>query len=273
MNYYGPVFILYELSSPALNIHWFLDKLDMTGSRLQLYNGILLLTTFFSCRLVWGTWQTIYVTQDVATALFSSPLSSSPPSTSWYLYHHNNKGLDHSLNMDSNITGSNHVHPPAIGSQSMSALEEIMRFVDSDPKVPIWLALMYLFANVLLTCLNFYWFTKMIDAVRKRFTAEDTKVDESENRKAGGSGGDGIVAGLKGKKKQEEVIIGNVNDLDTASIHHPVDGTAFEPRSGTSVEGRGSAADAGGGSSIITTGNGSIPPSITTTKRRPPRHG
>ncbi|PFH55466.1 hypothetical protein XA68_18265 [Ophiocordyceps unilateralis] len=39
VNYYGCVFILWELSTPFLNIHWFLDKTNRTGSRAQLYNG------------------------------------------------------------------------------------------------------------------------------------------------------------------------------------------------------------------------------------------
>ena len=41
VNYYAPTFILYELSSPFLNIHWFCDKLNMTGSKIQLYNGFI----------------------------------------------------------------------------------------------------------------------------------------------------------------------------------------------------------------------------------------
>ncbi|CCE28339.1 uncharacterized protein CPUR_01814 [Claviceps purpurea 20.1] len=59
VNYYGCIFILWELSTPFLNIHWFMDKLDMTGSQAQLYNGFLLLFTFFSCRLVYGTYQSV----------------------------------------------------------------------------------------------------------------------------------------------------------------------------------------------------------------------
>src|ERR1700730_1062100 len=69
VNFYGPTFILYELSSPFLNFHWFFDKLNMTGSRAQLYNGLILLATFFSCRLVWGTYQSVRVYQDVWAAL------------------------------------------------------------------------------------------------------------------------------------------------------------------------------------------------------------
>ncbi|KIW07494.1 uncharacterized protein PV09_01459 [Verruconis gallopava] len=68
VNYYAPDFILYELSSPFLNIHWFCDKLDMTGSTVQLINGIFLITTFISCRLVWGTYASYRVFRDVIAA-------------------------------------------------------------------------------------------------------------------------------------------------------------------------------------------------------------
>lgn len=73
VNYYGCVFILWELSTPFLNIHWFFDKVNMTGSRAQLYNGILLLFTFFSCRLVYGTFQSFFVFTDMWAAVNAYP--------------------------------------------------------------------------------------------------------------------------------------------------------------------------------------------------------
>lgn len=69
MNYYGLNFILYELSTPFLNIHWFMDKLGMTGSNAQLINGITLIATFGGSRLVWGTYQSVKLYQDVWRAL------------------------------------------------------------------------------------------------------------------------------------------------------------------------------------------------------------
>ncbi|KAG6010187.1 hypothetical protein E4U21_007664 [Claviceps maximensis] len=77
VNYYGCIFILWELSTPLLNIHWFMDKLDMTGSRAQRYNGFLLLFTFFSCRLVSGTYQSARVLADIWTAINNSPSTPS----------------------------------------------------------------------------------------------------------------------------------------------------------------------------------------------------
>lgn len=71
-NYYGLNFILYELSTPFLNIHWFMDKLDMTGTTAQLVNGIALITTFGSSRLLWGTYQSVRMYRDIWTA-FEKP--------------------------------------------------------------------------------------------------------------------------------------------------------------------------------------------------------
>jgi len=45
----------------------------MTGSRAQLYNGLLLLFTFFSARLVYGTYQSYQVFSDIWALLGSSP--------------------------------------------------------------------------------------------------------------------------------------------------------------------------------------------------------
>lgn len=68
-NYYGCVFMLYELSTPFLNIHWFFDKLGMTGTKAQLYNGLALLGVFFSARLVWGAYSSYNIYKDVWQAL------------------------------------------------------------------------------------------------------------------------------------------------------------------------------------------------------------
>ena len=149
VNYYGCTFILYELSSPFLNFHWFFDKLDMTGSKPQLYNGIMLLFTFFCCRLVWGTYQSVRVYQDVWAILHRKPAAAS-------------------------------IHFDALNNSSMSAAEanagksaapihgNIMQFAGEE-FVPLWLAFTYLGSNIVLNTLNFYWFGKMVETVRKRF--------------------------------------------------------------------------------------------------------
>ncbi|KAH0536294.1 hypothetical protein FGG08_006832 [Glutinoglossum americanum] len=150
VNYYGPTFILYELSSPFLNFHWFFDKLNMTGSRAQLYNGLLLLFTFFGCRLVWGTYQSVRVYQDVWSALqYPGP---------------------HNYNNSS--------YPDHDGSKDAA---EMMRFA-GDQRIPVWLAVTYLGSNILLNTLNFYWFGKMIEAVRKRFSKKAPGKEEGKEK-------------------------------------------------------------------------------------------
>ncbi|KAI1821105.1 TLC domain-containing protein [Xylaria intraflava] len=139
VNYYSCIFILWELSSPFLNIHWFCDKLGLTGSRLQLYNGLVLIGTFFSCRLVWGTYQSSLIYRDIWAGLSATP----------------------------DILSADKADLPARYAESM-------QFVTAATTLPKWLAAIYVGSNLTLNSLNFYWFFKMIEAVRKRF---DPKVE------------------------------------------------------------------------------------------------
>ncbi|KAJ1651036.1 hypothetical protein IWQ61_008306 [Dispira simplex] len=65
LNAYGPIFLMFELSTPFLNIHWFMDKLGLTGSVFQMVNGVLLLGAFFLSRLVFGIYWAGYLYLDV----------------------------------------------------------------------------------------------------------------------------------------------------------------------------------------------------------------
>ena len=113
----------------------------MTGSRLQLCNGILLLLTFFGCRLVWGSYQTTRIYQDIWLVLHT-PGGIEPPIKSWLF--------------------------PTLATLPDRA--EIMRFSGAQV-LPPWLAFVYLSANTLLSALNFYWFWLMIATIKKRFFA------------------------------------------------------------------------------------------------------
>ncbi|KAF7919309.1 hypothetical protein EAE99_008611 [Botrytis elliptica] len=146
-NYYGQNFVLYELSTPFLNIHWFFDKLNMTGSKAKLYNGIILLLTFFSCRLVWGIYQSAKLYQDIWRA-FHTPTISVPEFKS-----------------------------PG-GPE-----RDIFRFSRGSEELalPIWLAWGYLGTNTILTLLNIYWFKLMISAVLKRFSRNE-EVSRADKR-------------------------------------------------------------------------------------------
>ncbi|KAI1350174.1 TLC domain-containing protein [Xylaria sp. FL0043] len=148
LNYYSTTFILWELSSPFLNIHWFFDKLGMTGSRAQLYNGLVLIGTFFSCRLVWGTYQSVLVYRDLFAGVREGP----------YALLAEKAGI----------------------SDFPERYAETMQFANSSTGVPLWLAVIYVGSNLTLNSLNFYWFFKMIEAVRKRFDPKESKQEPAE---------------------------------------------------------------------------------------------
>ncbi|CAO2655973.1 Nn.00g047760.m01.CDS01 [Neocucurbitaria sp. VM-36] len=142
VNYYASTFILYELSSPFLNIHWFCDKLNMTGTTLQLVNGIVLLFTFFSCRIVWGTYQSVRVFGDVYRAYNGGSVAISDPEFG-------------KLNNGTVIGNAGFKH-------------DVLQFAEGQT-VPLWLAGVYLASNLTLNGLNWFWFGKMIETLRTRF--------------------------------------------------------------------------------------------------------
>lgn len=92
----------------------------MTGSRVQLVNGIALIASFAASRLVWGTYQTVNMYRDVWRAL-QTP---------------------------------------------------------GELPVPPWLALAYLVAITILSGLNFWWFSRMIVTLGKRFEKPRGEVNE-----------------------------------------------------------------------------------------------
>ncbi len=179
VNHYAPIFVLYELSSPFLNIHWFLDKLALTGSNYQLVNGIALIATFFGCRLVYGTYQSVRVFTDVFRAVNHQWQPSA------HAYH-------------DPVTGT-----PKILDVGHEPRSELMRFA-ADESLPVWMGVSYLAANIALHVLNVYWFGKMIDAIRKRFdppfgtrgTAEKCKQADGAVKKGGAGAHGAAVAGV-----------------------------------------------------------------------------
>jgi hypothetical protein len=150
-NYYGLSFVLYELSTPFLNVHWFCDKLGMTGSKLQLYNGIALLVTFFGCRIVWGTYSSILIYSDIYKALTTPP--PNPMS---------------SLIDDAKCQGN----------------ASVMEYGGPGCEIgdlPMWLVCVYLVGNTALSLLNFFWFSQMVKAVQKRFVPQgEEKVKKAQ---------------------------------------------------------------------------------------------
>ncbi|KAK5674532.1 hypothetical protein LTS10_012728 [Elasticomyces elasticus] len=149
--FYAPIFLLYELSSPFLNIHWFCDKLDLTGSTFQAINGGLLTTTFFLARICWGNYSSFNTFYDLYTAYFLHPsndLLGSSKSPSAPTAHSIDYASIYSLPPDQQTTA----------------------FMSSpNQPLPLWLPLVYLASNLILNALNIWWFYKMVATIRTRF--------------------------------------------------------------------------------------------------------
>lgn len=144
--FYAPIFLLYELSSPFLNIHWFCDKLNLTGSLVQAINGVLLVGTFFGCRLIYGNINSFWVFYDVFHAIYFG---------------------------QTDITNS------LSGVPVIHSAQQLMQIYDDEQgqrlafaggrAVPVWMGFVYLASNLTLNSLNVYWFGKMVATIRKRF--------------------------------------------------------------------------------------------------------
>jgi hypothetical protein len=113
---------------------------------MQWINGMCLISTFFCCRLVWGSYQ------------------------SWNLY----------LDMWSAWTDSTPMAKAQLqGYLGVESLYSSDQFgVLENRGVPAWLLVAYLVSNTLLSLLNFYWFGKMIHAMRKRFVAPSKTIKQ-----------------------------------------------------------------------------------------------
>lgn len=136
----------------------------MTGSKLQWYNGMLLIGVFFSCRLVWGTWQSFVVYKDM-----------------WLGWQHS-RSMTSSPFLEGVLTNAPifEVRDGALctNENCLQANAEIAKFANYfiDKGLPYWLPLVYVAANIALNCLNWYWLSQMIDAVMKRFREPEAKV-------------------------------------------------------------------------------------------------
>lgn len=148
---------MFELSSPFLNIHWFCDKLGLTGSIYQLINGFVLIATFFGCRLIWGTYSSVLVFKDIFAVYANPPLPLVV--------------LPEGLQADGPLAADG----PFVGKE-----------------VPLWLAVVYLGSNLLLNALNYYWFSRMIQTVAARFRKKSPSNGEAVGKGAKqASDGDG----------------------------------------------------------------------------------
>lgn len=73
---WAPAFLLFELSTPFVNINWFATRLPAgtISETIVVVNGILLLVTFFSVRIVWGFYAAATVAYDMWRVLDKAPI-------------------------------------------------------------------------------------------------------------------------------------------------------------------------------------------------------
>lgn len=64
--YFTPRFLFFELSTPFVQLRWFLHSLQLQKTKLYKINGVAMLGSFCACRIVWGTsapWHLLMSTQ------------------------------------------------------------------------------------------------------------------------------------------------------------------------------------------------------------------
>lgn len=160
----------------------------MTGSKAQLYNGIVLLATFFSARLIWGVAQSVIVWYDMYRAVFVGPnveyMSFTP------------------------------------ADEKLAGTEDVMMYAKEAGPLPIWLAVIYLLSNITLNTLNVIWFGKMIKAVRKRFEpgANRAKAEPEKLKGAGTTTGNDINRKISDLKQRHNLPSGIEISDDLADI-------------------------------------------------------
>lgn len=110
LMYDGLGILIWEASTPFLNIHWFMDKLGMTGSKAQLVNAAFLLSSYVLMRLILG----VYISYSIITMLWAPA----------ELHKHH---------------------------------------------IPLTWKVFYTLGLVILNSLNHFWFSKMVQAIQKRF--------------------------------------------------------------------------------------------------------
>ncbi|RKP20589.1 DUF887 family protein [Rozella allomycis CSF55] len=74
LMYHGGYFLLYESTTPFLNIHWFLHKLGKSGSKEQKINGVILAVTFLVVRIIFGLYWSIIVIRSIAMNFENIPI-------------------------------------------------------------------------------------------------------------------------------------------------------------------------------------------------------
>lgn len=154
--------------------------MGMTGSKAQLYNGIVLIVTFFSARLIWGVGQSFVVWYDMYRGLYTAPNTEFMSVT------------------------------PA--DEQLPGTEDIMKYAKEAGPLPGWLVAIYLGSNLTLTTLNFIWFSKMIKAIRKRFEPPKEASKQVDKPVDGAATGTLLEEKVDEVRRRHNVSVPEIND-------------------------------------------------------------
>lgn len=125
-NYWGLVFVLYELSTPFLNILRFLEQLGKSNTRLYTINGLCLMASFFGARLIYGNYSSLMWYADIYRAWTASDEEKA----------------------------------------HFRAIARAKSWPSQEPSLPWWVIAAYTLSNVTLNTLNVIWFSKMVRKAR-----------------------------------------------------------------------------------------------------------
>ena len=160
-NYYFTRYLLVEL----ITVFWILEplfeKVDMGKSRAQLCNSVILLVSFFICRILWGPYLLICFYRDVwATINYSA-------------FHHNIKSFNSTIFGISDIENVSTIVPSHDDS-------DIMIFAGPE-HVPVWIALTIASSVTIINILSFYWFGRILRSVRNRYDPQSITVKGTQD--------------------------------------------------------------------------------------------
>ncbi|GMG40080.1 unnamed protein product [Ambrosiozyma monospora] len=68
IHYYCPLFLLFEISTPFLNVRWVGLKFDVLSESFKLVNNAILMLIFFFVRICWGWYQVVQLGKDFYNA-------------------------------------------------------------------------------------------------------------------------------------------------------------------------------------------------------------
>lgn len=188
LSFYVPVVVVYELWTPFLSIHWFCDKLHLTGSPLQLYNGVALLI-LWCWGLFWCSNQCAQALQDAISTLSSNGSEPAEWTTSSI----------------KSVFESALFWPPQMLADSWKSTQKAevaQSFGPSKTPVAPWVVLTYAVSAGVLNLLNLYWLITMFLALAKRFR----KMERVPNRSAATSLGQLLVPGSGDRASKEKKL-------------------------------------------------------------------